>query len=172
MIFRTPLVALAFFAFLFTGCSNRLSAQPPAPLPFPQATRSRSLIPPVGSQADLNRECLRSWETILKKLVVTDAGSPGRIEGAWGGRRAGLGAAAGPRCARPTPRHIAPAPPPRRCAGMRPWPAPVPLPADRPSRLARVRAARASRRVPARDLWLLFLVQIATRHRSEEHTSE
>ena len=79
MIFRTPLVALAFFAFLFTGCSNCLSAQPPAPLPFPQATRSRSLIPPVGSQADLNRECLRSWETILKKLVVTDGCGPGEM---------------------------------------------------------------------------------------------
>jgi endoglucanase len=46
------------------------------PLPFPQAIRSRWLIPPVDSQANLNRECLRGWETILKKLVVTDGCGP------------------------------------------------------------------------------------------------
>ncbi len=78
MILRTTLAAVALLAPLFTGCSDCLCAQPPA-LPFPQATRSRWLNPPVDSQADLNRECLRGWETILQKLVVTDGCEPGEM---------------------------------------------------------------------------------------------
>ena len=34
---------------------------------------------PVDSRADLNRQCLRSWERILSKLVATDGCGPGEM---------------------------------------------------------------------------------------------
>ena len=56
-----------------------LCAQPSTALPFPQATRSRWLSTHVDSRADLNRQCLRSWERILNKLVATDGCGPGEM---------------------------------------------------------------------------------------------